>query len=94
MEVSIHIYPESNVIILLTTEHVRIIINSGATTTLLNHDFSSVFSDFCLNSSHTTQKSNNKELWGCQHANSESNMIILLATELVRIIVNSGATTT
>ena len=30
----------------------------------------------------------------CQYANSEPNMVILLAAELVQIIVNSGVITT
>ena len=50
---------ESNMILLLTAGFLRTIVNPGATTTLINNDFSSIFDDFCLKRTHTTQKSNN-----------------------------------
>ena len=47
---------KSKLIILLSTELVRIIVNTGATTTLLNHKFLSIFDEFFLKLWHTTQK--------------------------------------
>ena len=47
---------ESNMILLLTTELLRTIVNLGATISLQKLCFSGIFNDFCLKRTHTTKK--------------------------------------